>query len=604
MYISWICDDLGGVRLYAGELIDNPDADASYYMSVVQMADRLTSYNIVDHFGHEISEAIAAGTDYNSGIIKLARIYNGSLTNNYLQFTAGYQASTDTVYFRYGNGDGTTWTRFDSLTYTPAEYMALPLDKRCVSFAYRYRRSNYRYDDMPSEFISTNYFYIWGPVNKLAGHYEEPTLPSYPYGRVVYQIVGEGLISDIPGGATYAAADNAASRASQSQLAADLKNGTEYAASTDFYFCAYDGSHDDVSPAESDPNADDPEGPSRPGGWDGNHSRKTEAVTLPDLPALGALDAGMITLYRLTGPEMSNFTSELWTFWSAVKAFFADPLDFVIGCMIMPFTPDSTRQARPKFGSDVWNTAFDVISEQFYSISCGTIDIEKYYGSCFDYDPYHKLEIYIPYVGYRELPVDQVMGKTIELTYHIDCMSGDFVAFVHTPVVGPTGPQLAQIICQFAGTMGVHVPLSRESFDAMVSAGINLLGGAVGMAAGGIAQAAGLEGGDLKANQIASQASAATVSAVNAGKRNVIRSGSIGASSGMLAKQNPFIISTLPRQSLPENYKDLEGYPSNIYGTVGSFPGYLAVETIKLNVTATSTEKEMIMQLLKGGVFV
>lgn len=353
-----------------------------------------------------------------------------------------------------------------------------------------------------------------------------------------------------------------------------------------------------------DPNAGDPEGPSRPGGGDGGHNRKTEAVTLPDLPALGALDAGMITLYRLTGPEMNNFTSELWTFWSAVKAFFADPLDFVIGCMIVPFTPSSTRQAKPKFGADVWNTAFDVISEQFYSISCGTIDVEKYYGSCFDYDPYHKLEIYIPYVGYRELPVDQVMNKTIELTYHIDCMSGDFVAFVHTPAVGPTGPQLTQIICQFAGTMGVHVPLSRESFDSMVSAGINLLGGAVGMAAGGIAQAAGLEGGDLKANQIASQASSATVSAINSMKRNVIRSGSIGASSGMLAKQNPFIISTLPRQSLPDKYKDLEGYPSNIYGTVGSFSGFLAVETIKLNVTATSTEKEMIMQLLKGGVFV
>lgn len=353
-----------------------------------------------------------------------------------------------------------------------------------------------------------------------------------------------------------------------------------------------------------DPNEQDPEGPSGPGGGDGAHSRKTEAVSLPDLPALGALDAGMITLYRLTGPEMTSFTSELWTFWSAVKAFFADPLDFVIGCMVVPFTPSSTRRAKPKFGNDVWNTAFDVISDQFYSISCGTIDIEKYYGSCFDYDPYHKLEIYIPYVGYRELPVDQVMGKTIELTYHIDCMSGDFVALVHTPAVGAYGPQLAQIICQFAGTMGVHVPLSRESFDSMVSAGINLLGGAVGMAAGGIAQAAGLEGGDLKANQIASQAGSATVSAINSMKRNVIRSGSIGASSGMLAKQNPFIISTLPRQSLPEQYMQLEGYPSNIYGTVGTFSGFLAVETIKLNVTATSTEKEMIMQLLKGGVYV
>lgn len=353
-----------------------------------------------------------------------------------------------------------------------------------------------------------------------------------------------------------------------------------------------------------DPNEQDPEGPSAPGGGDGNHNRKTESVTLPDLPDLGALDAGMITLYRMTATEMTAFTAELWTFWQGIKSFFADPLDFVVGCMILPFTPDSSRKAYPKFGGDTWSTAFDVISAQYYSISCGSIDIDKYYGSCFDYDPYQKIQIWIPFVGYRDLPVDQIVGKTIELTYHIDCMTGDFVAFVHTPVVGEWGPQLAQIICQFSGTMGTRVPLSRQSFDAAVQAGIQLIGGAVGMAAGGIAMAAGLDGKELNADQIANQASAATVSAINAGKTRVIRSGSIGAASGLMAKLNPFIIRTLPRQSLPEQYMQLEGYPSNIYGTVGDFSGFLAVETIKLKVAATSTEKDMIMQLLKGGIYV
>lgn len=353
-----------------------------------------------------------------------------------------------------------------------------------------------------------------------------------------------------------------------------------------------------------DPNAGDPDGPSRPGGGDGSHSRKNEDVSLPDLPDLGALDAGMITLYRMTATEMTAFTAELWTFWQGIKSFFADPLDFVVGCMILPFTPDSARKAYPKFGADTWSTAFDVISAQYYSISCGSIDIDKYYDSCFDFDPYQKIQIWIPFVGYRDLPVDQIVGKTIELTYHIDCMTGDFVAFVHTPAVGEWGPQLTQIICQFSGTMGTRVPLSRQSFDAAVQAGIQLIGGAVGMAAGGIAMAAGLDGKELNADQIANQASAATVSAINAGKTRVIRSGSIGAASGLMAKLNPFIIRTLPRQSLPEKYKELEGYPSNIYGNVGSFSGFLAVETIKLNVAATSTEKDMIMQLLKGGIYV
>jgi hypothetical protein len=353
----------------------------------------------------------------------------------------------------------------------------------------------------------------------------------------------------------------------------------------------------------TDPNQLDPEGPSKPGGGDGTHDRRDEEVGLPDLPDLGALDAGMITLYRMTSTDMSNFTGELWTFWQGIKSFFADPLDFVVGCMIMPFEPESTRMAYPKFGGDTWSTPFHVISQQYYSFSCGSIDIDKYYGSCFDYDPYQKIQIFIPFVGYRELPVDHVVGKTIELTYHIDCMTGEFVAFIHTPTVGEWGPQLAQIICQFAGTMGVNVPLSRQTFDNAVQAGINLIGGAVGMAAGGIAMAAGLDGQELNASQIANQASSATVSAINAAKRNVIRSGSIGATSGFLAKLRPFIIRTLPRQSLPRHYADLEGYPSNIYGLVGDFSGYLAIESVKLQVMATEPEKDMIMQLLKGGIY-
>lgn len=600
MYLAWNCEDLHE-SLFAAEYMMNPEG-----LGYFSMIDRAVTFNIMGKFWSDIAAAMNNLENYNSGIIKLCRFGNsGGLLNTYFQWQAVVVGSSQELTIRFGYGDGSSFSAAGSHVYTYDQFLSMSDSDKTISIVYCKVRNNFTEAASPGYSGWIYYHLICGDINKCVGKWTDPST-QYPYGHMTYTVVGAGLLSDVPGGTIMCYADNAESRSMQSELVGlPITSNHVQLISSDsaFHACAADGSYND-DPLLPDPNADDPDGPSKPGGGDGNHSKKTEAVTLPDLPALGALDAGMITLYRLTGPEMSSFTSELWTFWSAVKAFFADPLDFVIGCMIVPFTPSSTRKAKPKFGADVWNTAFDVISEQFYSISCGTIDIEKYYGSCFDYDPYHKLEIYIPYVGYRELPVDQVMGKTIELTYHIDCMTGDFVAFVHTPVVGPTGPQLAQIICQFAGTMGVHVPLSRESFDATVSAGINLLGGAVGMAAGGIAQAAGLEGGDLKANQIASQASAATVSAVNSGKRNVIRSGSIGASSGMLAKQNPFIISTLPRQSLPENYKDLEGYPSNIYGTVGSFPGYLAVETIKLNVTATSAEKEMIMQMLKGGVFV
>ena len=354
-----------------------------------------------------------------------------------------------------------------------------------------------------------------------------------------------------------------------------------------------------------DPNAGDPGGPSAPGGGDGDHDYGDDPISLPTVPTLGAVGSKMVTLYRMNNIEMASFTHDLWSDgWTQIKALFSDPMDFIIGCMVLPFSPSISGSAKPKYGIFTWQNAYRKVSPQYQVISCGTLDINKFYGSCFDYDPYRKIQIYLPYCGYRDLPVDKIMGKTIAVTYYCDCFTGDCVAFVHTPAVGPAGPQKTQIIGQYAGNLGVRIPLSRQSWDAAISAGIALLGGAVAMAAGGIAQGMGLEASELSASQIGNQAGAATMSAVNAAKTTVKRSGTQGASAGYMSVQDPFIIDTIPRQSLPENYKELEGYPSNIYGLVGSFQGFLAVEKIKLETTATETEKAMIMQLLKGGVYV
>ena len=348
-----------------------------------------------------------------------------------------------------------------------------------------------------------------------------------------------------------------------------------------------------------DPNAGDPGGRSGEGGGDGDHSYNDDAIPLPSVPSLGAVGARMITLYRMNEIEMASFAHDLWSDgWTQIKALFSDPMDFIVGCMVLPFEPTIDGSAKPKYGIFTWQNAYRMIKAQYQVIDCGTIDINKFYGSCFDYDPYRKISCYIPYIGYRDLPVDKIMGQTIGCKIYCDCLTGDCVAFIYI-----TGDKV-QVIGQYAGNVGVRVPMSRQSWDAAISAGISLLGGAVAMAAGGIAQGMGIEANELNASQIGNQASAATMSAVNAAKTSVKRSGTQGASAGYMSIQDPFIIDTIPRQSLPDNYKELEGYPSNIYGLVGSFQGFLAVEKIKLETTATETEKDMIMQLLKGGVYV
>ena len=73
---------------------------------------------------------------------------------------------------------------------------------------------------------------------------------------------------------------------------------------------------------------------------------------------------------------------------------------------------------------------------------------------------------------------------------------------------------------------------------------------------------------------------------------------------GFMGVQKPYITITRPNQSLPESYHKYEGFPSNMTCTLGDLSGFTKVESIKLSIpNATALEKEAIVTLLQGGVY-
>ena len=362
-----------------------------------------------------------------------------------------------------------------------------------------------------------------------------------------------------------------------------------------------------LNPFNVDPNTEEPGGESEEGGGDGDHNRRFDPIVVPGLPSVTAAGAGFVYMLRLSSSDMQLFANDLLdpTMWQAIKAFFNDPMDFIFGIMIVPFQPATSGLVKPKFGSNVFQNAFPLITNQFVEINCGNLYLTKYFGSCFDYNPYTKITIWLPYIGYRELNADDVMNSIINIKYHCDCVTGDCVAFISSTGGGGSGT-VNRVIAQFSGNCGVRVPFGRVSYDAAVAASIQLLGGAVGAIAGAAAGAAGLANtSDISASQIASSVSSGTVTAINGMKVTTERSGTAGASAGYMSIQKPYILRQIPRQSLPDNYANLEGYPSNLGGTLSQFSGFAAVESIRLNgISATDDEKREILSLLIGGVFI
>ena len=361
----------------------------------------------------------------------------------------------------------------------------------------------------------------------------------------------------------------------------------------------------DFEPEEEDDPNDDPGGDSDEGGGDGDHDNTEDDIPIPDLPPVGAADAGFVHMFSMTLTNMVSFAQDMFNpdIWAAIKAFFADPMDFIAGIMIMPFAPPSSRSRIPKFGNNTWSHAYPLVDSQFYELDCGSLYVQKYYDSFLDFDSYTKVKIYLPYIGYKDLIADEVMGKTIRCVYHIDVATGDCVCFLEI-----TGDGYKQVCYQFQGNCGVRVPYGRQSFDAAVSASLALLGGIGTVAVGGAIVGAGMAteaAAGIAAAQIAGQVGSMTASSVSGMKRNMERSGALGGSAGYMGVQKPYLIRQIPNQSKPSNYRELHGYPSNIGGKLADFSGLTTIESIKLTgVICTENEKEEIMTMARGGVII
>ena len=80
-----------------------------------------------------------------------------------------------------------------------------------------------------------------------------------------------------------------------------------------------------------------------------------------------------------------------------------------------------------KYDTQVDATA---ISNQYHILDCGSVQVKLKSGSAFDYSPYVKAMIFLPYIGFRPINVNEIMGGTVSVKYYIDMFTGAAVCFV------------------------------------------------------------------------------------------------------------------------------------------------------------------------------
>ena len=324
---------------------------------------------------------------------------------------------------------------------------------------------------------------------------------------------------------------------------------------------------------------------SEPGGGE-TEPENPEDVTLPTPPTIGAVSSGFVTLYLPTLSDINSFASYLWSISfdiEQVKKMFASPMDAILGLYILPLSPAiSGSKAVSVAGVPIGGYTWNYTTQEYITLSCGSVEIPRVTGSYLDYSPMTKLQIWLPFIGFRDIDADDCMGKTLTLQYNISVISGACVANL---LCGNT------LLYSWAGNCAMQIPITGADYR-------NIIGNSLSVAA----TIAGLAvGSPTTATTIAGVASVGQ-DAINA-KPTISRSGSVSGDAGFLAKQLPYIVRSNPVMCKPENQNTFIGYPSFTTVSLASLNGYNEIFSIHIEgVPGTDAELSEIENLLHSGV--
>ena len=351
------------------------------------------------------------------------------------------------------------------------------------------------------------------------------------------------------------------------------------------YISAGDGSNPfDIKTPEEDYD------PSGPGGGDKPEYGPSggDNIDFPDLPTGSVFTTGILSAYNPSSAELVGLASELWSnsFVNSIEKLMNDPFEAIVGLSMFPIDiPNASSATAIKIGNYTASQTAKKVTTQYVTVAGGSFTVPRAWNNFLDYTQ-TQVDIFIPFVGFLPLDIDDAMGKVLTLSYNIDMLSGSGIALlkcdnsvlyakpmnacVNIPLTGSDKAQL------YTGLMNVATTAVSGA----------VVGGAAGAVVGG--------------------AAGAISTAATKPHSQVDRSGALSANTGVLGELNAYIVIHRPTQSLPKDFKAFTGYTSNITAPLAQCKGYTEVDYIHLTGIsgATDTELQEIEQLLKNGVII
>lgn len=312
-----------------------------------------------------------------------------------------------------------------------------------------------------------------------------------------------------------------------------------------------------------------------------------DAVEEETLPLPSVAGHGFCTIYVPSSQELNQMASYLWSGSfdiSQVIKLFSSPMDSILGLSAVPVSLVGSPEQIYLGGVPLTGiTMPKYTGRTSVKVDFGSVFVAERWGSYLDYAPYTDFSIYLPFIGIKSIKADDIMGKSVNLTYAIDILSGGCVAYLR-----PAG---GSVLYEWSGQCALQIPVTGRNYD-------NVFQSAMSVATAAFAAVTAPASAPVLSGAVASAAVQAAAT-----KPHIERSGTVNGITGFLGQLRPYLIRTIPEAYIPADQNKFIGYPAYINVPLSSALGYNEVDSIHLeNVTATGAELEEIESILKGGV--
>lgn len=188
----------------------------------------------------------------------------------------------------------------------------------------------------------------------------------------------------------------------------------------------------------------------------------TESVE-PVEPGDPTSELVFVNVYNPTQKELVDAANALFMNLGTGQVIDTSKYIIAIHKVFVPVSTDTALQPI-KFGYYDSGVNSKVVDQRVAKVSCGKVTVPELYHNALDYSPYTTVRIWLPFLGFFDLSIDELSNKEVELTYTIDLVNGKALAEISND---------DGVIYRFVGTAYQRDPYHTESLNNVSTVYIN-----------------------------------------------------------------------------------------------------------------------------------